>query len=928
MMIHRDPAYNNQRAEDCFVKMYIDENGIAKPDSWGIPKPNPEAAYKSLAKYAKGILPMDEDEVYDMNLAWSWTERHFGLYMQNSRVLTLDEAIRELDMSTSSGCPFNKKFPKKKELFEEDEEITAWLEEDWNLLGVDPDWTCVATNSLKEELRTKEKMNANSIRTFTSMPVDATIHGTRLFVDMNIKMYRSHLKTASAVGMSPYNGNWNVLYKKLNVFRNGYALDEKEYDSSLRAYLMWGCAQFRYKMLSKEFQIPENKLRIQTYYRNLINTLILTPEGIIIQKKTGNPSGSCNTISDNTLILYTLMAYAWIRTSKVENINLCTYEDFEMLTSKALVGDDNTWTVSDEAHEFYNGVSVIEVWKTLGVTTTTDSLEPREAEYLDFLSAQFLPMRGVMVPIYDREKIMNSVYYSPKKDHSPCVTLERTAALLGIGWTDLQIRKFCRELIAYLILNYDAVLREDPDWIRAKTQIQSDQVYESRFTGIACYPQSVDGNPDEDDPWISTFVNDFEDLTRWDEILSGKQERFIKPDKKVYNMSNTNKRQRRRGRGRATANKQQQRQQQQPRKPKFTPKTSSFQKPKRGARRGKRNTRAFDRGGYNGEKMSGFITNPRMEPRSEVYSFDERIATVNGNVTFAVLNTFALNPANSASFPWLSKIASLYERYKFEEVKICFQHDVSQFATQGTTGSLYLSALYDAASAAPTSAIQIADTDPRCFGMPNQDLCLTLSNSAMHPAGVPKFCRPGVLPGQSDIKEYDAGNVFFSATGCQNTSEVGFLQIKGRVRLITRLLDSSANQAPVNNSVSSFYQANVAGGATTVEQIVPIALLEGTNGLAVVNTAGSLVLPAGNYLFDWDVSEGASSTATLSDASAHMTKNGTGIKYAADDDSGLIDLSGTSYQTSNGTDVFTLRVTATYAAGALTLDASVRIVAI
>jgi hypothetical protein len=507
MYINRHPRYVNQRGIDVQVKMYIDENNIAPTDTWGLPCPNAEAAYKSLAKYAKGVPKMNQDEVEDMNLAWSWTARHFGLYMSDARVISLEEAIPHLDMSTSTGCPFNQLYPKKKELFENDPDILVWLEDDWVRLGSDPDWTCIATNSLKEELRTKEKIGLNSIRTFTSMPVDATVHGTRLFVDMNEKMYESHLKTASAVGMSPYDGNWDVLYKKLNVFKNGYALDEKEYDSSLRAYMMWGCAQFRWKMLAEEYKTSVNLLRVRTYYRNLINTLILTPEGIVIQKKTGNPSGSCNTITDNTLILYTLLAYAWIRTS--DNHDLCTYEAFEYLTSKALVGDDNTWTVDDEAHVFYNARSVIAVWKTLGITTTTDSLEARPAEELDFLSAKFLYMDGVMVPLYERDKILSSLMFSPKLKHTPCVTMERTAALLGIAWTDIQVRRFCRDIIKWLLDTYDEVLREDPHWIRAKTQIQTDGVYYTRFVGMRCMPQS----------------------------LLGKQERLRKPNKKLLYMS-------------------------------------------------------------------------------------------------------------------------------------------------------------------------------------------------------------------------------------------------------------------------------------------------------------------------------------------------------------------------------------------------------
>ncbi len=50
------------------------------------------------------------------------------------------------------------------------------------------------------------------------------------------------------------------------------------------------------------------------------------------------------------------------------------------------------------------------------------------------------------------------------------------------------------------------MLRDDEHWIRAKTQIMSDEVYRERFTGIRLHPQSV----------------------------SGKRERLIKPDKKVF----------------------------------------------------------------------------------------------------------------------------------------------------------------------------------------------------------------------------------------------------------------------------------------------------------------------------------------------------------------------------------------------------------
>jgi hypothetical protein len=297
---------------------------------------------------------------------------------------------------------------------------------------------------------------------------------------MNEKMYAANLQCASTIGMSPLKGNWNSLYKKLNIFPNGYALHESQYDSSLRAFLRWGCAKFRYECLRVEDQTEDNLARIKTYYRNLINTVLLTPEGVLLMKKLGNPSGSVDTVTDNTLILYWILAYAWIRTAPVEMNN---YADFELHTSKALLGDDNTWTVSNTAHSFYNAVSVINEWKPIGITTTTDSLVARPASELDFLSAHTVFLRGDAVPLYDRNKLMQSLLYAPQDKITPETTLQRVTNLLQIGWTDLPFRKFCNDIITWLLERYDHVLKDDSRWIIAKSGIKTDDEYYTLFTG-------------------------------------------------------------------------------------------------------------------------------------------------------------------------------------------------------------------------------------------------------------------------------------------------------------------------------------------------------------------------------------------------------------------------------------------------------------
>lgn len=725
--MRRNPRYTNKRIMDPQIKCFVDEAGIEIPPEWSLPVPNADAAYLSLAKYGKDILPMTEEMVSDMNLAWKYTQRHFGLYMQESKVLSYSEAKQHLDMSTSSGAPFNSLYPVKADLFEKDPTIDDWLQEDWELMGSDPNWTCLFTNSLKEEMRTAEKISANSMRTFLAGGVDAVVHGTRLFVDMNEKMYSSHLKTSSAVGLSPYKGNWNRLYEKLKVFKKGFALDETQYDSSLRTFLMWGCAQLRWQMLKPEFRTPQNRLRIVTYYRNLVNTVVVCPDGVLVFKKTGNPSGSVNTITDNTLVLYTLLAYAWIRTSTDE---LHTYENFELHTAKALVGDDNTWTVSDEAFRFYNAKSVIEQWKCVGITTTTDSLEPRHPSELDFLSAHTVFLDGVAVPIYSRVKLMNSLLYAPRVHLTPATTLERTAAMLSVGWTDLPFRRFCRDLIAWLLEKYDEILYDEPRWMLAKCQVQGDEHYYSLFTGKNMFlkPQS----------------------------MSGARVKLIQPDKSTMNSAR-------------------------PKRNGTKPGKKTNQGRKRRATRRPRGqaTRPANVGKV--KKVTIRAPRQRFLPNGNLLvSHREFIAKVPGSVNFSVTSD-PINPGLPVQFKWLYPIANQYESYRIRKLSYEFVNSKA-----GTfAGDVIMGIDYDPLDATPFNEEELQTYWGARTGQICEPLTLHADIKALHKLGPDKFVRMGTLSANRDLKTYDSGTFFIATTDCADTSTIGRLFVNYEIEFQT-----------------------------------------------------------------------------------------------------------------------------------------------
>jgi len=822
--IRRNPRYTNKRIMDPQLKCFIDEMDIQIPPEWGLPKPNPSAAYISLAKYAKPVLPMSVEDVDDMNLAWRWTSRHFGVYMAESRVISYLEAKTHFDMASSSGAPFNQHYPTKRELFESDPDIDAWLEADWNKMASDPNWTCCFTNSLKEELRTQEKIDANSIRTFLAGGVDAVAHGTRLFVDMNEKMYASHLKSASAVGMSPYKGTWDKLYQKLKIFAKGYALDESQYDSSLRAYMMWGCALFRWSMLAEQDRTVDNLQRLRTYYRNLVNTVVICPDGVLVMKKCGNPSGSVNTITDNTLILYTLMAYAWIKTSPPD---MRKYSSFEIETSKALVGDDNTWTVSDVAHEFYNAVSVIAVWKTLGVTTTTDSIEPRKAKELDFLSAHTVFHNGMAVPVYNRTKLMTSLLYAPEKHITPATTLERVAGMLCIGWVDVQFRTFCREVIEWLLVKYDDILVDEPRWIMAKCQIKTDDEYSRLFTGSGnLRPQSY---------------------------LSGARVKLIQPDKITMSGSKPKgtgrnperKQQQKRGRGgsqqvtaprrktpaqRARRRRQRQRRrerragfigpQRMPRvtgRGAYTPvgtlgsKVGAWAGEKLGGLAGDALGTVFGFGAYNTVKSnsligwvdtSGGVPTVVNGAKGEAtiithreYLFDLLAGPASSIGPSTPLTTIVLemNPGNEAMFPWLSAIATRFQEWEMQGCIVEFKSLCSEFNTTFNIGSVILSADYNVHARQPLTKVEMENLEysisckPTCAAMPYFVECARALTPQTH-----LYTALNKAYNGGDPLLYDLGKLYLSSVGLPNAnagSPLGEIWVTYQVALYKPILN-------------------------------------------------------------------------------------------------------------------------------------------
>lgn len=288
---------------------------------------------------------------------------------------------------------------------------------------------------------------------------------------------------------------------------------------------------------------------------------------------------------------------------------------------------------------------------------------------------------------------------------------------------------------------------------------------------------------------------------------------------------------------------------------------------------------------------------------------EEYIQDVNGSTGVAI-TTFAVNPGQAATFPWLAIEAAQWEKYRFNSLQFFYKPQVSPYATNGQSGKVILSADYDASDLAPTTKKQAEDTEPRADCMPYEYTTLTLDCREMHFDSDAKFIRPGMQPPRTDLKTYDCANLNLVVSANAATTMIGELWARYSVTLITPVLEAAA--AASKNTTISFFQST-GGGEAITSTVGYQVLFAGTNnnGVPVVNTAGSFVPPAGNYLIfvnmEYTVSTALSSYAVTLQKDSINQVSYTGMALSTNEA-----LSFSWFLSLNGTDTVAVDVIATF----------------
>jgi len=224
------------------------------------------------------------------------------------------------------------------------------------------------------------------------------------------------------------------------------------------------------------------------------------------------------------------------------------------------------------------------------------------------------------------------------------------------------------------------------------------------------------------------------------------------------------------------------------------------------------------------------------------------------------------------------------------------------------------------------------DSDPHADRMPCEDFVLRVDCREAFNNG-PKYVRPGNLPGGQDVKTYDCGLLNFAASGTTDaTTKLGELHVRYAGWFEKPILESTTS-APVNMQTAYFQStAAEAGGASNVAKQLALATAT-NNGLQAVNTAGSILLPAGNYNIHAScvfLNTGSNMTACNLDLKVNGVSITTVAPQVVYSGPGIGGISGeiSAFFASTGANPLTLLATSTYGAGVETLVGSVRITAV
>lgn len=196
------------------------------------------------------------------------------------------------------------------------------------------------------------------------------------------------------------------------------------------------------------------------------------------------------------------------------------------------------------------------------------------------------------------------------------------------------------------------------------------------------------------------------------------------------------------------------------------------------------------------QAVGSTTTAPRISGRAVQHS--ELIGSIFGSVAFTPTK-YSCNPGIAATFPWLSTIASRYEKYHFKSLQFRFK---TRTATT-TVGSILMAPDYDPTDDAPVSEAAVSAYEGCVEDAVWKTNIICVFKKA-HLLGS-RFVRSAAVGGE-DLKLFDVGNLFLCTVEEIDASAIGKLWVDYEVEFENPQIAPSGAPKP---KMTSWYTDDV-----------------------------------------------------------------------------------------------------------------------
>lgn len=394
------------------------------------------------------------------------TNRTFKTIFQpyvHASTLTYDEAKQRAEKSTSPGFPLNLYYKTRGEAFDKEDDLIRSIvyqvllhgKVNYVFRGVRYDKVYWKT-SPKAEIRPMEKLanpdpKKRKIRTFMCCDMILYLVGLMLYGNQNDNfLLLANTNHWSAVGMTIYYGGWNRLVKIL--FRNltpqqRSSFLEKNFDcydiahmeSSFNDFIQNEIYELRHSGIDG---YVEGK---QFFFNNVAYSFIIDPDGNLTLKTGKNPSGSINTLQDNSFALIWVWLYVLSEFFTTIESLVGKYHELAM----KIMGDD-TIVETDPA---LNNLQVQA--KFIGFEITKE-VETGPLSSARFLNMGFVFDQGRQFWMFQPnfEKLRASIYYH-FKNRSWRLCFAKLCAMRVLVYPYYEYRLEIDRLIAYVVTEHE-----------------------------------------------------------------------------------------------------------------------------------------------------------------------------------------------------------------------------------------------------------------------------------------------------------------------------------------------------------------------------------------------------------------------------------------------------------------------------------------